>query len=131
MAESEPKKILVVDDEDPVREIYNKEFTSSGFKVVLASDGEQGLLKAGEEIPDLVLLDVMMPKMSGIDTLKVLKKNELTKEIPILLLTNLGEEQIIKEGFSLGADGYLLKVSYTPAQVVEECRKFLGDEKND
>ncbi|OGY25680.1 MAG: hypothetical protein A2Z11_04480 [Candidatus Woykebacteria bacterium RBG_16_43_9] len=131
MAESEPKKILVVDDEDPVREIYNKEFTSSGFKVVLASDGEQGLLKAGEEIPDLILLDVMMPKMSGIDTLKVLKKNELTKEIPILLLTNLGEEQIIKEGFSLGADGYLLKVSYTPAQVVEECRKFLGDEKND
>ena len=131
MAESEPKKILVVDDEDPVREIYNKEFTSSGFKVVLASDGEQGLLKAGEEIPDLILLDVMMPKMSGIDTLKVLKKNELTKKIPILLLTNLGEEQIIKEGFSLGADGYLLKVSYTPAQVVEECRKFLGDEKND
>lgn len=125
MASKEIKKVLVVDDEPAVREIYNKEFSNNGFKVILAVDGKEGLLKAGEEIPDLILLDVMMPNMSGVDTLKALKKNELTKKIPILLLTNLGEEQIIKEGFKLGADGYLLKVSYTPAQVVDECRRFL------
>jgi two-component system alkaline phosphatase synthesis response regulator PhoP len=124
---SNPKKILVVDDEESVREIYNKELSRSGFNVVLAVDGEEGLLKAGEELPDLILLDVMMPKLSGLDVLKQLKKNELTKKIPVLLLTNLGEETIIKEGFGMGADGYLLKVSYTPAQVVEECRKFLGE----
>jgi len=123
---SNPKKILVVDDEESVREIYNKELSRSGFNVVLAVDGEEGLLKAGEELPDLILLDVMMPKLSGLDVLKQLKKNELTKKIPVLLLTNLGEETIIKEGFDMGADGYLLKVSYTPAQVVEECRKFLS-----
>ncbi|MCH7541834.1 response regulator [Patescibacteria group bacterium] len=125
MASKDIKKVLVVDDEPAVREIYNKEFSNNGFKVILAVDGKEGLLKAGEEIPDLILLDVMMPNMSGVDTLKALKKNELTKKIPILLLTNLGEEQIIKEGFKLGADGYLLKVSYTPAQVVDECRRFL------
>ena len=129
MSDHETKKILVVDDEDAVRDIYNREFTKAGFKVFLASDGQEGLLKAGEEIPDLILLDIMMPKMSGIDTIKALKKNELTKKIPVLLLTNLGEEQIIKEGFKLGIEGYLLKVSYTPVQVVEECRKFLVDEK--
>jgi len=123
----ERKKILVVDDEAPIREIYNKEFSAAGFDVVLAADGEEGLLKAGEEMPNLILLDIMLPKMSGIDVLKFLKKNSLTKEIPVLLLTNLGEETIIKEGFSLGANGYLLKVSYTPAQVIEECRKFLSD----
>jgi len=123
----ERKKILVVDDEAPIREIYNKEFSAAGFDVVLAVDGEEGLLKAGEEMPNLILLDIMLPKMSGIDVLKALKKNSLTKEIPVLLLTNLGEETIIKEGFSLGANGYLLKVSYTPAQVIEECRKFLSD----
>ena len=123
----ERKKILIVDDEAPIREIYNKEFSSAGFDVTLAVDGEDGLLKAGEEIPDLILLDIMLPKMSGIDVLKALKKNSLTREIPVLLLTNLGEETIIKEGFSLGANGYLLKVSYTPAQVIEECRKFLSD----
>jgi two-component system alkaline phosphatase synthesis response regulator PhoP len=124
-AEEKPKKILVVDDEPAVREIYKKEFTRSGFNVVVAADGEEGLLRAGEEIPDLILLDVMLPKMSGVDVLKDLKNNHLTKTIPVLLLTNLGEETIIKEGFELGADGYLLKVSYTPSQVVEECRKFL------
>lgn len=126
MVKAKNKKVLVVDDEPPVREIYNKEFTTNGFSVVLAEDGEEGLLKAGKESPDLILLDVMLPKMSGIDVLKALKQNPLTKNIPVLLLTNLGEETIIKEGFELGADGYLLKVSYTPAQVVEECRKFLG-----
>jgi DNA-binding response OmpR family regulator len=119
------KKILVVDDEDSVREIYRREFTTNGYKVVTAADGEEGLLKAGEEHPDIILLDIMLPKMSGIDVLKALKENELTKKITVLLLTNLGEETIIKEGFELGADGYLLKVSYTPAQVVEEVRKVL------
>jgi len=127
MSDEKRKKVLVVDDEAPIREIYQKEFSSQGFNTVTAADGEEGLLKAGEESPNLILLDVMLPKMSGIDVLKALKKNPLTKDIPVLLLTNLGEEAIIKEGFSLGADGYLLKVSYTPAQVVEECRKFLND----
>lgn len=119
------KKILVVDDEDSVREIYRHEFTSNGYNVIAAADGEEGLLKAGEERPQIILLDIMLPKMSGIEVLKALKENELTKKIPVLLLTNLGEETIIKEGFELGADGYLLKVSYTPAQVVDEVKKFL------
>lgn len=127
MAAREPKKILVVDDEPAVREIYSKEFSGAGFKVYLAEDGEEGLLEAGKELPDLILLDVMLPKMSGIDVLKALKKNALTKKIPVLMLSNLGEEHIIKEGFGFGADGYLLKVSYTPSQVVEECRKFLSE----
>ena len=120
-----PKTILVVDDEESVREIYRHEFTASGYRVVTAVDGEDGLLKAGEAHPDIILLDIMLPKMSGIDVLRALKENELTKKITVLLLTNLGEETIIKEGFELGADGYLLKVSYTPAQVVEEVRKVL------
>ncbi len=121
------KKILVVDDEDSVREIYRHEFLNSGYTVVVAADGEEGLLKAGEETPDMILLDIMLPKMSGIEVLRAIKENQLTKKIPVLLLTNLGEETIIKEGFELGADGYLLKVSYTPSQVVEEVKKFFED----
>jgi two-component system alkaline phosphatase synthesis response regulator PhoP len=127
MPEKTLKRVLVVDDEESIRDIYQREFTTSGFSVDAAVDGEEGLLKAGEDKPDIILLDVMLPKMNGIEVLKALKQNELTRNIPVLLLTNLGEETIIKEGFSLGADGYLLKVSYTPAQVVEECRKFLGE----
>ncbi|MCH7541349.1 response regulator [Patescibacteria group bacterium] len=127
MTKDKKKKVLIVDDETSIREIYKKEFNSEGFQVLLAADGEEGLLKAGEDSPHLILLDVMLPKMNGIDVLKALKKNPLTKDIPILLLTNLGEETIIKEGFTMGAEGYLLKVSYTPAQVVAECRKFLDE----
>jgi DNA-binding response OmpR family regulator len=128
MASPTGKKVLVVDDEDSIREIYRRELQTRGYTVVAAPDGEEGLLKAGEESPDIVLLDIMLPKMSGIDVLKALKENQLTKNIPVLLLTNLGEETIIKEGFELGADGYLLKVSYTPAQVVDEVSKFLSGE---
>lgn len=124
MAEGKPKKILVVDDEDSVREIYRHEFLNNGYNVIAAADGEEGLLKAGEESPDMILLDIMLPKMSGIEVLRALKENQLTKKTPVLLLTNLGEETIIKEGFELGADGYLLKVSYTPSQVVDEVKKF-------
>ncbi|MDP2670992.1 MAG: response regulator [bacterium] len=127
MADLSGKKVLVVDDEDSIREIYRRELQTHGFEVVVAADGEEGLLKAGEAIPDIILLDIMLPKMSGIDVLKALKENQLTKNVPVLLLTNLGEETIIKEGFELGADGYLLKVSYTPAQVVDEVTKFLSD----
>ncbi len=121
----EKKKILVIDDEESIREIYRREFTNNGLDVEVAKDGEEGLLMAAEKTPSLILLDIMLPKMSGIDVLKSLKQNPLTKKIPTLLLTNLGEETIIKEGFELGADGYLLKVSYTPTQVVEEVKKFL------
>jgi DNA-binding response OmpR family regulator len=126
--EPSEKTVLVVDDEDSIREIYRRELQTHGFQVTSAADGEEGLLKAGEATPDIILLDIMLPKMSGIDVLKALKENQLTKNIPVLLLTNLGEETIIKEGFELGADGYLLKVSYTPAQVVEEVTKFLTDQ---
>jgi len=118
----EKKKILVIDDEESIREIYRREFTNNGLDVEVAKDGEEGLLMAAEKTPSLILLDIMLPKMSGIDVLKSLKQNPLTKKIPTLLLTNLGEETIIKEGFELGADGYLLKVSYTPTQVVEEVK---------
>lgn len=119
------KLVLIVEDEEPLRNLYQKEFLKQGFRVEVAVDGEEGLLKAGVKKPDLIVLDIMLPKMSGLDVLKSLKNNALTKVIPVTLLTNLGDEQIIKDAFKLGADGYFLKVSYTPSQVVEECKKFL------
>ena len=85
MAEGK-KKILVIDDEESVREIYRREFINNGFAVEVAKDGEEGLLKSGEESPDLILLDIMLPKMSGIDVLNSLKQNPLTKKITTLLL---------------------------------------------
>lgn len=121
----ETKKILVIDDEESIRQIYQKAFTDQGFMAETAVDGQEGLIKAAENQPNLILLDIMLPKMSGLDVLKSLKNNNKTKSIPILLLTNIGDESVIKDGFKYGADGYFLKVSYSPYQVVEECKKYL------
>jgi len=126
VADTDKKKILVVEDDFFIRDLYEKQLQLSGFLVVGASDGEQGVEKTKQEKPDLVLLDIMLPKMNGLDVLKNIKSNPEIKETRIILLTNLGQESVIKEGFALGAEGYLVKSAYTPSQVVEEVRNLLG-----
>jgi len=121
------KKILIIEDDFFVRDLYDRELTREGFAVSSAEDGPKGLLKAVEEKPDLVLLDIMLPKMSGLDVLKTLKEKEETKNVPVVLLTNLGQDSVIREGFSLGAIGYLIKAAYTPTQIIEEVKKFLKE----
>lgn len=121
------QKILIIEDDFFVRDLYNRELTREGFEIASAEDGPEGLLKAVEEKPDLVLLDIMLPKMSGLDVLKTLKEKEETKDIPVVLLTNLGQDSVIREGFSLGAVGYLIKAAYTPTQIIEEVKKFLKE----
>jgi DNA-binding response OmpR family regulator len=125
--ETPQQKILIIEDDFFVRDLYNRELTREGFAVSSAEDGPTGLLKVVEEKPDLVLLDIMLPKMSGLDVLKTLKEKEETKNIPVVLLTNLGQDSVIREGFTLGAVGYLIKAAYTPTQIVEEVKKFLRE----
>ena len=121
------QKLLVVEDDFFVRDLYTRELIRAGFEVVSAEDGAEGLLKVVEEKPDLVLLDIMLPKMSGLAVLKTLKEREETKNIPVVLLTNLGQDSVIREGFTLGAIGYLIKAAYTPTQIIEEVKKFLRE----
>jgi len=125
------KKILVIEDDFFVRDLYDRELTREGFKISTAEDGAEGLLKAIEEKPDLILLDIMLPKMSGLDVLKKVKEKEGVKEIPVVLLTNLGQDNVIREGFSLGAVGYLIKAAYTPSQIIEEVKKFLKEAQDE
>jgi len=121
------KKILIVEDDFFVRDLYGRELTREGFEVETAADGPEGLSKIGEVKPDLILLDIMLPKMSGLDVLKKLKEKEETKNVPVVLLTNLGQDTVIREGFSLGAIGYLIKAAYTPTQIIEEVKRFLRE----
>ena len=121
------KKILIVEDEIFISDLYLKAFTESGYEVQVAADGQAGLEMAQNSLPDLVLLDIMLPKMGGITVLAKMKEdNNPAKNIPVYLLTNLGQESIIKEAFKLGAAGYLLKSKYLPNQIVEEVNKFLS-----
>ena len=122
----EKKKILIVEDDQDVRELYTEVLRDEGFEVAEAVDGQSGLAKVLEGTYDLLLLDIMLPKFDGLEVLKTIKEKAKVKGIPVILLTNLGREAIIKEGFSLGADGYLIKSEHTPEEIVDEVRKFLG-----
>lgn len=118
-------RILIVEDDSFLAGIYASKFQSEGFDVMLASDGEAGLATATKEIPDLVLLDILLPKMDGFEVLEKLKSQEATKNIPVILLTNLGQKEDIDKGLKLGASDYLIKAHFMPHETVEKVKKVL------
>lgn len=120
------KKILLVEDEKFIADLYARQLTNAGLSVTTAYDGISGFKFITTQAFDLVLLDIMLPGMNGLELLKEWKQKNTESTLPVLLLTNLGQEAVIKEGFSLGAQGYLIKASYTPAQVVAEVQNALA-----
>ncbi len=120
------KKVLLVEDEQSIRELYTRQFTKSGFLVQAVGDGQQALQVLDTEKFDLLLLDIMLPGMNGLQVLRDFKAKNPTSPMKVVLLTNLGQDNIIKEGFSMGANGYLIKASYTPDQVVTEVKNILA-----
>ena len=123
----EEKKILLVEDDLFLRDLYVEVLKGEGFTVLTADDGEEGL-RLGQNHPDanIMLLDIMLPKMHGIDVLKKLKEDPKTSVLPVVMLTNLTEESVVQESLRLGAVGYLVKVKYTPPQVVDKVRDFIN-----
>lgn len=119
------KKVLIVDDDPALRQLYNVEL-SQKYTVVEAGDGEEGLLKAKQEKPDLVLLDVMMPKFDGMAYLSKIKDDPEMSKIPIIMLTNFGQENLIQQAFNLGVTDYLLKYKVTPSEMSEKVNQVLN-----
>ncbi len=118
-------KILLIEDEEMLANMYETKFQNEGFNIVKALDGEAGLNKAKEFLPDFILLDIIMPKMDGFAVLKALKEDNKTKNIPVMLLTNLGQEEDMQRGEDLGVIGYLVKANTTPSEVVEAVKNKL------
>ncbi len=119
------KKVLIVEDDQMISNMYKTKFENDGYTVLVAEDGATGLEMAGQEKPDIVLLDVILPQLDGFSVLEELKKRDNTKNIPVVMLTNLGTEEDIDKGKKLGADGYIVKASMTPAQISEEIKKYI------
>lgn len=119
------KKILVVEDDNLIREMYLDELTRAGFLVSVAASGEEGLKILQQNQFDLALLDILLPGINGLEVLKQIKQNPQTQHLKVVLLTNLGQEATIKEGFKIGALGYLIKSAYNPDQIVQEIKGFI------
>lgn len=120
-------KILIVEDDRLLVTMYKQKFEKDGYEVSTAFDGAEGLKKIREEKPTLVLLDIMMPKMHGLEVLEEAKRDPETKDIPIVLLTNLARgEEDINRGLELGAIAYLVKSQLRPSQVVAKVKELLA-----
>ena len=119
------KKILLVEDDFLIREMYESELIRAGYKVTACPCGEDGIKALQQDHFDLALLDIMLPGINGLEVLKQIKQNPQTKDIIVVLLTNLGHETVIKTGFELGAIGYLIKSAYTPDQIIKEVKGFI------
>ena len=118
-------KILVVDDEIYIVHILDFSLGMEGYEVLTALDGEQALEKARAEHPDLVVLDIMMPKLDGYETCKMLKADPKTKDIPVILLSAKDRNVDQKVGFEVGADDYITK-PFSPRKLVERINTILG-----
>lgn len=119
------KKILLIEDEDYIREIYKEEMEFSGFAVDAFPTGQQGIDAFHKNTYDLVVLDIVLPDINGLHILKEIKRDSVKKNVPVLLLTNLAQDIIVKQGLELGAEAYLEKVANTPDTIVDKIKSIL------
>ncbi len=119
-------KILLVEDDINLRDIYSARFGAEGYDIITASDGEEALAVAVKERPDLIVLDVMMPKISGFDVLDILRSTPETKETKVIMMTALSQESDRQRGETLGANKYLIKSQVTLEDVVNNVKEVLG-----
>ncbi|MEI6587324.1 MAG: response regulator [Candidatus Moraniibacteriota bacterium] len=127
--EEQKKKIMIIEDDYFVMDIYYTKLTQSGFDVISANNGLDALKKLQEEkqIPDLILLDIIMPYLGGLEVLERIKADEQLKGIPVILLTNLSQKAEIDKGMGLGAKDYLIKSHFTPSEVLEKINLLISN----
>ena len=122
------KILLVEDDRFLIKAVYTK-LTQKGFEVILANDGDEAISKAKAEKPEIVLLDMVLPKKSGFEVLRELKGNPETASIPVFILSNLAQDQDIQEGKALGAEDYIVKSNTSLSAIVDKVANFLATKK--
>lgn len=119
-------KIAIIEDDPVISQMYRMKFEADGFDVQLADDGKKGVALVEHFTPDIILLDIQMPEMPGEEALAAIRKSDWGKDIPVIILTNLGEEEAPKTIRSLGIHSYIVKAELTPRQVVQRVKDALG-----
>jgi DNA-binding response OmpR family regulator len=126
------KKIIIAEDEPTLMGMYKLYFERADFEVIGVENGSECIDSAKKDVPDLILLDIMMPKVDGWEVLKNLKNDPEAKKIPILVFSNFGQPQEIQKGLDMGADDYVVKSNLTPKEVLDKVNQMIlkNDEKN-
>ena len=119
-------KIGIIEDDQVISQMYRMKFEADGFEVQLADNGKQGVAMVQDFTPDLILLDLQMPNMNGAEALAEIRSRDWGKQIPVIILTNLGEEEAPKSLRSLGIHSYIVKADLTPRQVVAHVKDALN-----
>ena len=119
-------KILIVEDDKFLRELISRKLVKEGFDIAEAIDGEEGIQKAAEFLPELILLDLILPGIDGFGALEKIKENTQTMSIPVVILSNLGQKDEVERGLKLGAIDFLIKAHFTPEEIVEKIRLILA-----
>jgi DNA-binding response OmpR family regulator len=120
------KKILLVEDDPFISEMYSIKFEKTGYQCEVATTGKEALSKTESFLPDAVLLDILIPEMDGFEVLTAIKQNPAVSDIPVIMLTNLGQKEDIERGEKLGAAAYIIKAHFTPQEVVEKVNSVLN-----
>jgi len=120
------KKVLIIEDEPDMRGILVSMIESADYQVIEAKDGQQGLDLAVKKEPDIILLDIMLPKLNGFEVLDKLRYNPTTQDIPVIILSNLGQEKEVVKGKALGAVDYLIKADIHLTEILEKIGKYVG-----
>jgi DNA-binding response OmpR family regulator len=121
------KIILFIEDESSLQKTFSDSLRKEGYEIVSALNGETGLQLAKTKKPDLILLDLILPKIHGFEVLKKLKEDDVTKDIPVIVLTNLEGIKEVDRAIELGAKTYLVKAQYSLEEVIEKVKKALGE----
>lgn len=119
-------KILLIEDDQFLLSMYSTKFEIEGFEVVSADDGEKGVKAAESSAPDIILLDIILPKLNGFEVLEKLQADSKLKNIPVILLTNLSQKSDIDRGLAMGAKDYLIKAHFMPSEVVAKIKSVLN-----
>jgi len=120
------KKILLIEDEEIMINLLQKKLTQEGYEVAVARDGQEGLKAMKEAMPDLILLDVIMPKMGGFEVMEEMQKDEALKSIPVIIVSNSGQPVELDQAKKLGAKDWLIKTEFDPQEVIDKVVKQIG-----
>lgn len=121
------KKILIIEDEEILLDLLKNKLESIGYEVYSAVDGEEGLKAIRDLVPDLILLDIIIPKMGGFEVMEAMQKDPSIKDIPVIIISNSGQPVELNKAKELGAKDWLIKTEFDPKEVIEKVESVIGE----